>query len=89
MEAIQIFKDFMCFTIVNSLGTFWTHVFTYILHFCKYHIHQLLNMSLALFVDGGYLIYSKLINVLKEVITITYMSVDHVGGNALQVTQKK
>lgn len=46
-------------------------------------------MNLALFVDGGYLIYSKLINVLKEITTITYKSVTPVGSNVLQVSQKK
>lgn len=46
-------------------------------------------MNLALFVDGGYLIYSKLINVLKEITTITYMNVTQVGSNVLEVLQKK
>lgn len=79
----------MCFAVINSLSTFWTHAFTYLIYFYNYHIHQLFNMNLALFVDGGYLIYSKLINVLKEITTITYKSVTPVGSNVLQVSQKK
>lgn len=73
----------MCSAIVNALSTFWTHALPYLINFYKYHIHQLLNMNLALYVDGGYLIYSKLINVLKEITTITYMSVTQVGSNVL------
>lgn len=79
----------MCFAVINSLSTFWTHAFTHLIHFYKYHIHQLLNINLSLFVDGDYLIYSKLINVLKEITTITYMSVTQVGSNVLQVSLKK
>lgn len=77
----------MSFAIVNSLNTFWIHAFIYLTHFCKYHIHSFLN--LALFMDEGYLIYSKLISVLKKITTITYMSVTQVGSNVLQVSQKK
>lgn len=83
----KFFKDFMSFAIVNSLNTFWIHAFIYLTHFCKYHIHSFLN--LALFMDEGYLIYSKLISVLKKITTITYMSVTQVGSNVLQVSQKK
>lgn len=81
-------KDFMCFAIMNSLGLFWTHAFTYFIHFCTYHTHQLLNTNLALFVDGGYLIYSKLINVLK-IATVTYMSVTQVGSTICNFHIKK
>lgn len=68
-------KDFMFFAVISSLTTFCTHAFTCPMYSYKYHIHQLLHMNLALLVHGGYLIYTKERNSLKEITTITYMSV--------------
>lgn len=70
----------MFFAVISSLTTFCTHAFTYLIYFCKYHIHQLLHMNSALLVHGGYLIYNKERKALKEITSITYISVTQIGG---------
>lgn len=69
-------KDFMFVAVISSLITFCTHAFTCLIYSYKYHIYQFLHMNLAPLVHGGYLVYNKERNALKDIITIiTYMSV--------------